>query len=99
MTACSLVLAENPLAEYVELPANLANKLWRLSPTQGVRGACQGAPGRGRGTGGWFQIRWLLGVLTITMILPLLAIEGVDSRLLLQNSRRIQSAHDSLENT
>ena len=27
MTACSLVLPENPLAEYVELPANLTNRL------------------------------------------------------------------------
>lgn len=27
MTACSLVLPENPLAQYVELPANLTNRL------------------------------------------------------------------------
>ena len=35
MTACSLVLAENPLAEYVELPANLVNKLWCPGPITG----------------------------------------------------------------
>merc|ERR1719263_2696623 len=28
LTACSLVLPENPLAEFVELPANLTNRLW-----------------------------------------------------------------------
>ena len=38
MTACSLVLAENPLAEYVELPANLVNKLWCAEPIGGAQG-------------------------------------------------------------
>ncbi|CAE7571178.1 trappc3 [Symbiodinium natans] len=40
MTACSLVLAENPLAEYVELPANLVNKLWYSNLLCGVIRGC-----------------------------------------------------------
>jgi len=41
-TACSLVLSENPLAEYVELPENLANRLWYSNLLCGViRGALE----------------------------------------------------------
>lgn len=40
MTACSLVLPENPLAEYVELPANLTNRLWYSNLICGVIRGC-----------------------------------------------------------
>mmetsp|Transcript_40181 Transcript_40181/g.93385 ORF Transcript_40181/g.93385 Transcript_40181/m.93385 type:complete len:190 (+) Transcript_40181:83-652(+) len=36
LTACSLVLQENPLAEYVELPPNLTNRLWYSNLLCGV---------------------------------------------------------------
>eukprot|EP00441_Pelagodinium_beii_P041771 CAMPEP_0197628966 /NCGR_PEP_ID=MMETSP1338-20131121/7032_1 /TAXON_ID=43686 ORGANISM="Pelagodinium beii, Strain RCC1491" /NCGR_SAMPLE_ID=MMETSP1338 /ASSEMBLY_ACC=CAM_ASM_000754 /LENGTH=176 /DNA_ID=CAMNT_0043199971 /DNA_START=34 /DNA_END=564 /DNA_ORIENTATION=- len=36
MTACSLILPENPLAEFVELPANLTNRLWYSNLICGV---------------------------------------------------------------
>mmetsp|Transcript_73071 Transcript_73071/g.136536 ORF Transcript_73071/g.136536 Transcript_73071/m.136536 type:complete len:189 (-) Transcript_73071:117-683(-) len=42
LTACSLVLPDNPLAEYVELPANLTNRLWYSNLLCGVvRGALE----------------------------------------------------------
>eukprot|EP00434_Breviolum_minutum_P021151 symbB.v1.2.018663.t1/scaffold1499.1/size115214/5 len=40
MTACSLVLPENPLAQYVELPANLTNRLWYSNLICGVIRGC-----------------------------------------------------------
>mmetsp|Transcript_12088 Transcript_12088/g.25081 ORF Transcript_12088/g.25081 Transcript_12088/m.25081 type:complete len:190 (-) Transcript_12088:10-579(-) len=36
LTACSLVIPENPLAEYVELPAHLTNRLWYSNLLCGV---------------------------------------------------------------
>eukprot|EP00927_Polykrikos_kofoidii_P062597 TRINITY_DN57405_c0_g1_i1.p1 TRINITY_DN57405_c0_g1~~TRINITY_DN57405_c0_g1_i1.p1 ORF type:complete len:191 (-),score=37.16 TRINITY_DN57405_c0_g1_i1:291-863(-) len=36
LTVCFLVLPENPLAEYVELPAHLTNKLWYSNLICGV---------------------------------------------------------------
>merc|ERR1719356_2189633 len=42
LTACSLVLPENPLADYVELPPNLTNRLWYSNLLCGVlRGALE----------------------------------------------------------
>eukprot|EP00747_Dinoflagellata_sp_TGD_P165390 gnl/TRDRNA2_/TRDRNA2_186597_c0_seq1.p1 gnl/TRDRNA2_/TRDRNA2_186597_c0~~gnl/TRDRNA2_/TRDRNA2_186597_c0_seq1.p1 ORF type:complete len:219 (+),score=41.84 gnl/TRDRNA2_/TRDRNA2_186597_c0_seq1:77-658(+) len=42
LTGCSLVLPENPLNEYVELPPNLTNKLWYSNLLCGViRGALE----------------------------------------------------------
>mmetsp|Transcript_65717 Transcript_65717/g.116643 ORF Transcript_65717/g.116643 Transcript_65717/m.116643 type:complete len:88 (-) Transcript_65717:46-309(-) len=42
LTACSLVIPENPLAEYVELPANLVNRLWYSNLLCGtIRGALE----------------------------------------------------------
>mmetsp|Transcript_92808 Transcript_92808/g.206397 ORF Transcript_92808/g.206397 Transcript_92808/m.206397 type:complete len:191 (+) Transcript_92808:108-680(+) len=42
LTACSLVLPDNPLAEYVELPPNLTNRLWYSNLLCGVvRGALE----------------------------------------------------------
>mmetsp|Transcript_110805 Transcript_110805/g.220391 ORF Transcript_110805/g.220391 Transcript_110805/m.220391 type:complete len:191 (+) Transcript_110805:57-629(+) len=42
LTACSLVLLDNPLAEYVELPASFTGKLWYSNLICGViRGALE----------------------------------------------------------
>merc|ERR1719215_179577 len=42
LTACSLVLQDNPLAEFVELPSHLSNKLWYSNLLCGViRGALE----------------------------------------------------------
>merc|ERR1719247_899732 len=42
LTACSLVLPENPLAEFVELPSHLTNRLWYSNLLCGViRGALE----------------------------------------------------------
>eukprot|EP00929_Paragymnodinium_shiwhaense_P105294 TRINITY_DN7024_c0_g1_i2.p1 TRINITY_DN7024_c0_g1~~TRINITY_DN7024_c0_g1_i2.p1 ORF type:complete len:217 (-),score=53.62 TRINITY_DN7024_c0_g1_i2:104-673(-) len=40
LTACSLVLPDNPLAEYVELPAHLTNRLWYSNLLCGVVRGC-----------------------------------------------------------
>merc|ERR1719217_1659679 len=40
LTACSLVLPENPLAEYVELPEHLSNRLWYSNLLCGVVRGC-----------------------------------------------------------
>eukprot|EP00933_Yihiella_yeosuensis_P058231 TRINITY_DN5855_c4_g1_i1.p1 TRINITY_DN5855_c4_g1~~TRINITY_DN5855_c4_g1_i1.p1 ORF type:complete len:191 (-),score=34.35 TRINITY_DN5855_c4_g1_i1:88-660(-) len=40
LTACSLVLPENPLSDYVELPANLTNRLWYSNLICGVVRGC-----------------------------------------------------------
>eukprot|EP00928_Gymnodinium_smaydae_P047161 TRINITY_DN31461_c0_g1_i1.p1 TRINITY_DN31461_c0_g1~~TRINITY_DN31461_c0_g1_i1.p1 ORF type:complete len:190 (+),score=48.96 TRINITY_DN31461_c0_g1_i1:66-635(+) len=42
LTACSLVIPENPLADYVELPPHLTNRLWYSNLLCGVvRGALE----------------------------------------------------------
>merc|ERR1711924_403992 len=39
-TACSFVLSENPLADYVELPVHLTNRLWYSNLLCGVIRGC-----------------------------------------------------------